>query len=181
MGKKTFAAIALAVLAVFAVPAAANAAGYVPASDVSVSGSATASSTVTVDVEEGPFLLGEEVNLSVDGAGTAVRSTFKAATVSLVKTASATGAATVNVTLPTDATGTYAVTATGLTSGNVATAAITVVAADVGAAANAAGDLASTGYPTPVAAIWAAAGALLLGVALVAVLTLLRRQRATAY
>jgi hypothetical protein len=124
MARKTFAVIAPAILAVFAVPAAANAAGYVPAGNVSLSGNA------------------------VPGG-----------------------------------------TATGLTSGTVGTAAITVTAVDAGSgtvntgngtANNGSGDLASTGYDAPVLLIWGAGGALLLGIALVVVLTAVRRQRATA-
>jgi hypothetical protein len=85
----------------------------------------------------------------------------------------------VNVVLPADATGTYTTTATGLTSGTVGTAAISLVAAD-GGASSTDGGLASTGYDAPMLAIWAAAGALLLGIALVTVLTVVRRQRANA-
>ncbi|WP_035880197.1 hypothetical protein, partial [Cryobacterium sp. MLB-32] len=175
MGKKTFAAIALAVLAVFAVPAAANAAGYVPDSAITVNGAVVAGGTVAVTFDDDAFAAGEQVRFDVSGEGTATLSVFKAATASITKTATAQGAATVNVTLPTDATGTYTVTATGLTSNNVSTSALTITAADAGA-----GDLAATGYATPVVLIWAAGGALLLGLALVVVLTLLRRQRATA-
>jgi hypothetical protein len=178
MGKKTFAAIALTVLAVFAVPAAANAAGYVPSSDVAVSGTATPGGTVTVAFETG-FTAGESVSFAVTGAGSATLAVFKSATVSLTKTATASGAASVAVTLPAGATGTYTTTATGLTSGTVGTAAITVAAADSGAAASKSG-LAETGYNAPMLLIWAAAGAVILGLALVFVLMFVRRQRATA-
>ena len=175
MGKKTFAAIALAVLAVFAVPAAANAAGYVPEANVTVSGAVVAGQSTDVNIADGSFTGGESVIVSVTGEGSATLSAFKAATVSITKTATSAGAASVTVTLPTNATGTYTVTATGVTSQNVATASLTVTAADAGA-----GNLAATGFATPVVLIWAAGGALLLGLALVVVLTLVRRQRATA-
>ncbi|RJT91031.1 sortase [Cryobacterium melibiosiphilum] len=168
--------IALAILAVFAVPAAANAAGYVPADSITVSGDVVAGGTVTVAFADGAFTPGEDVSFAVTGSGTATLSAFKAATVTLVKTASASGAASVNVTLPVDATGTYSVTATGLTSGTVGTAALTVTVLDSATG----GGLASTGYDAPVLLIWGAGGALLLGIALVVVLTIVRRQRATA-
>lgn len=177
MGKKSFAAIALAVLAVFAVPVAANAAGYVPSSDVAVSGAATPGGTVNVTFESG-FTAGESVSFAVTGEGSATLAVFKAATVSLTKTATAGGAASVAVTLPAGATGTYTTTATGLSSGTVGTAAITVAAVDSGAAST--NGLASTGYDAPMLLIWAAAGALVLGLALVVVLNIVRRQRATA-
>ena len=183
MAKKTFAAIALAVLAVFAVPAAANAAGYVPADDVVVSGTIAPGATVSVAFTDGAFTAGESVSFAVTGSGTATLSAVKAATVSLTKSATSAGAASVNVTLPADATGTYTTTATGLTSGTVGTAAITLPTADAATGAGASstdGGLASTGYDAPMLAIWAAAGALLLGIALVTVLTVVRRQRANA-
>jgi hypothetical protein len=179
MARKVFAVIALAVLAVFAVPAAANAAGYVPASSVTVSGDAVPGGTVTVTFADGVFAPGESVSFACTGNGTATLSAFKAATVSLTKTASATGSASVNVTLPSDATGTYSVTATGLSSGVVGTAAITVSAVNAGSGSGSGGGgLASTGYDAPVLLIWGAGGALLLGIALVVVLSIVRRQRA---
>ena len=181
MVKKTFATIALAVLAVLAVPAAANAAGYVPADDVVVSGTIEAGATVSVAFTDGAFTPGESVSFAVTGSGTATLSAVKAATVSLTKSATSAGAASVNVALPADATGTYTTTATGLTSGTVGTAAITLPTADAGAGASSTdGGLASTGYDAPMLAIWAAAGALLLGVALMVALTVVRRQRANA-
>src|SRR5680860_886232 len=128
MGKKTFAAIALALLAAFAVPTAATAAVYVPESSVTVVGEVIAGGTVTINIAPGSFTAGEQVSFAVTGSGTVTLSAFKAATVTIVKTATASGAASVNVTLPANATGTYTVTATGLTSGSIATASLTVVA-----------------------------------------------------
>lgn len=185
MVKKSFAVIALAILAVFVVPAAANAAGYVPDDNSTVSGDATAGGTSAVAFADGSFTGSEQVSFAVSGSGTATLTVVKAATATLAKAASAAGAVNVNVTLPAAATGSYNVTATGLTSGTVGTATITVVAAD-GLAntgdklANTGDKLASTGYEAPVLLIWSAAGALLLGVALVIVLTIVRRKRANA-
>ncbi|TFB95891.1 sortase [Cryobacterium sp. HLT2-28] len=176
MIKKTFAVVALAALALFAVPAAANAAGYVANDKVTTSGAAVAGGTVTVNFAAGSFTAGENVMFSVSGSGTATLSVFKAATVSLVKAASSTGAASVAVKLPADATGSYTVTATGATSANVGTATITVAAADAGTAKG----LAHTGYEAPMLLIWGAAGALMLGIALVVVMGIVRRQRANA-
>jgi len=184
MFKKSLAAAALAVLAVFAVPAAANAAGYVPEGNITVSGEITAGSTVTVAFTEGSFTPGEDVSFTLTGenAAGATLASFRSVvnSQSLVKTATGSGAVALAVTLPTDASGTYTTTATGLTSGTVGTASLTVGAADSGSAATVNGGLASTGYNAPMLAIWAAAGALLLGVALVVVLGVVRRQRATA-
>ena len=184
MAKKTFAAIALAVLAVFAVPAAANAAGYVPEGNVTVSDSTVEpGQTVTVGFSADSFTPGESVSFTLTGenAAGATLATVKAVvnSTSITKTASATGAVSVAVTLPTNAVGSYTLTGTGLTSGSVGTATLSVVAADSATVVKA-GGLASTGYDAPMLAIWAAAGALLLGIALVTVLTVVRRQRANA-
>ena len=178
MVKKAFAVIALAILAIFAVPAAASAAGYVPADNVSVVGTVSAGGTVAVNFSSGSFTGGEQVSFAVTGSGTVTLSVFKAATVTLVKSATAGGAASVNVTLPVDATGSYTTTATGLSSGTVGTATLTVAAADSGSAVDE--GLSGTGYDAPVLLIWGAAGALLLGIALIVVLGVVRRQRAKA-
>ena len=186
MFKKSLAAAALVVLAVFAVPAAANAAGYVPEGNIFVTGAVTAGATVTVGFTDGSFTPGEDVSFTLTGenAAGATLASFKSVvnSQSVVKTATASGAVSLDVTLPTDASGTYTVTATGLTSGTVGSASLTVGSTDAGTGSSdsAAGGLASTGYNTPMLAIWGAAGALLLGVALVVVLGVVRRQRATA-
>jgi hypothetical protein len=192
MFKKSFAAVAIAVLAVFAAPAAANAAGYVPVGNISVSGAVVPGGTVTVGFADGSFTPGESVSFTLTGenAAGATLATFKAVvdSQSLVKTASDTGAVSLDVTLPSNASGTYTVTATGLTSGTVGTASLTVASADGAASGSGTGTgsdasnggLASTGYDAPMLAIWAAGGALLLGVALMVALTIVRRQRANA-
>lgn len=174
MGKKSFAAILIAIAAVFAMPLAANAAGYVPNGNVTVSDSTPApGQAVTVGFADGSFTPGETVNASVTGNGTATIAVVKAATVSTTKTVSATGSVSFVVTLPANATGTYTLTVTGVTSGTVGTAALTVTAAD-------AGGLAATGADFPFLMVWTAGGALLLGVALLLVLTVVRRQRAAS-
>jgi len=180
MAKKTIAALALALLAVFAVPAAANAAGYVPEGNVTVSGTIAPGSPVNVAFAGGSFTAGEDVSFSVTGEGTATLAIVKAATASVTKSATSNGAASIVVSLPAGATGTYTTTATGATSGNVGTAAITVAAADAGAGAATGNskDLASTGFNGSVLLI-AAAGILILGAAVVA-LSIVRRKRANA-
>jgi hypothetical protein len=189
MFKKSFAAIALAVLAIIAVPTAANASGYAPAENISVSGNVVAGGLVVVNFSNSTFIAGESVsfNLSGENAAGATLATFKTVvnSQSLVKTANGSGGVALDVTLPTNASGTYTTTATGLTSGTVGTAALTIASAD-GAAGTGTGTdssnggLASTGYDAPMLAIWAAAGALMLGLALMVALTVVRRQRANA-
>jgi hypothetical protein len=75
----------------------------------------------------------------------------------------------------------HSLTATGVSSGSLATSALTVVAADAGSAAVGGNDgLAFTGSTVPTLVIWGAAGAVLLGIALMVVLTLQRRARSNA-
>lgn len=171
MARRLFAAFALGILAVFAMPIAAQASGYVPADSVSTTGAAVPGGTVAVDFAAGAFMAGESVVFAVNGEGTATLSAVRAETVTLVKSATSSGAAHVDVTLPTDATGSYTTTATGQVSGSIGMATITVRSADAGSG------LAGTGYSAPVLLIWVGVGALVLGVALVAALTLLRRKR----
>lgn len=191
MLKKALAVLSFALLAFVAAPSAANAAGYVPNSNVTVSGSATPGGTVTVSFAAGSFAPNEEVAVSVSGNTTVTLSAVKAAVLtSFTKQASSTGALSVNVTFPTNASGTYTLTATGLTSGNVGTASITIVPAAAGTLANTGGGaalantggntLANTGATLPMLMIWIGAGALILGVAIVGTLTFVRRQRRNA-
>jgi len=175
--KKFVATALLIVVGLFAVPTAASA--YAPSTNVTVSGNAVAGSVVVVNFAGATFAPGETINIAVTGEGRVTLAAIE--TVSITKTASATGAATANVTLPANARGTYALTATGQTSGRVATAALTVVAADAGSAAVGGNDgLAFTGSTVPTLVIWGAAGAVLLGIALMVVLTLQRRARSNA-
>lgn len=183
MVKKFFAAAILAVVAVFALPLAANAAGYVPSSNVAVSDSTPApGESVTISFAATSYLANENVGFTLTGenGASATLASFRAAVTSksISKPASATGAISVSVTLPSNASGTYTVTATGATSGNVGTAALTVVPADGGSPST--GDaLASTGSNTSFFVIWIAAGIVVLGLAFVVVSVIVRRQRSS--
>lgn len=189
MFKKSFAAIALAVLAVIAVPTAANAAGYAPSTNITVTGDVAPGGIVVINFANNTFTAGESVSFTLTGenAAGATLASFKAVvnSQSLVKTATGAGAVALDVTLPSNASGSYTTTATGLTSGTVGTASLTVASADAAAGSASGsgastGGLAATGYDAPMLAIWAAAGALLLGIALMVALTVVRRQRANA-
>ena len=183
MFKKSLAALALTALAVLAGPAAANAAGYVPDSNIIVSGAIVPGGVVTVDFTEASFTPGEEVSFTLTGenAAGATLASFRSVvnSQSLVKVARSTGAVSLDVTLPSDSSGTYTVTATGLTSGTIGTASLTVTPADA-AAPSPGGTLSNTGFNTPMLVIWTAAGALLLGIALIVVIGFARRQSTTA-
>ncbi|MCU1527796.1 MAG: hypothetical protein JWP75_1559, partial [Frondihabitans sp.] len=161
---KVVAAAVLVGIGIFAAPMAANAAGYVPASNITVSGAVVPGGTSTVGFASGSFTDSETVSFSVTGDGAA---TLGAATTTVTgtKVANADGSVSEKVTLPADASGTYSLTATGLTSGNVGTAALTVVPADAGAssATNSSGGLAFTGSTVSMLVIWGAGGAIVLG------------------
>jgi hypothetical protein len=175
MFKKSLATAALAVIAVFALAPAAGAADYTVPTNLSSASDSTpaAGSATTVSFAASAFDNNEQVDFVANGSGAATLSIVKAvASNTVTKTATSTGAASAVITLPSNATGVYTVTATGATSGNVGTVALTVVAVD--------GGLASTGYDAPVLVIWGAAGLLILGAALVAVRISVRRQHAAA-
>jgi hypothetical protein len=174
MIKKALAGAGIALALLIATPVAANAA-YVPASDVVVSDSTPApGQAVTVSFEES-FIAGEQVRFSVTGEGAVTIAAIT--TASVTKAADANGTAFAVVTPPTNATGTYTVTATGVTSGVVGTAALTVVA--VAADAPGGVTLPFTGGTLPIAAIWIASGVLVLGVVLLSVVGIRRRSAAS--
>ena len=177
MFKKILAGAGIALVAFFAVPAAAQA-GYGADESISVAGDPQPGENVAVTFDE-YFQPGEDVSFSLTGenATGATLAVFKAAvnTKSLTKAADASGTSVLNVTLPTNATGTYTVSAAGLTSGIVGTAAVTVVAADGAGNGSGNGDgLAVTGG-TAITTIWIAGGALALGVALLLIRTMRRK------
>ncbi len=163
MLKKFFAALAIAGVAVLAAPVAAQATGYVAADLVSVSGTPQAGGEVSVEFKDGAFEKAERVSVAVSGEVAVTFGVVRAATVNVVRSATGLGALDLTVRLPADAAGSYTLTATGLSSQNVGTATITVVAAD-GAAA-----LPSAGFEMPVLLLSFVAAMLLLGLALVLV------------
>ncbi|TFD45353.1 hypothetical protein E3T55_18975 [Cryobacterium frigoriphilum] len=118
---------------------------------------------ITVTYPATSFLSLEKVNFTVTGSGTATLSAVRAATVTFSKTADVTGSVAVTVTLPANATGSYTLTAVGATSGFAQKDVVI-------------GELASTGFPVSSLLVWAAAGVLLLGLALVLVQTAARRR-----
>jgi plastocyanin len=177
MIKKAFASAGIALALLIATPVAANAA-YVPAEDTIVSDSTPApGQTVTVTFEES-FTPGETVRFTVTGEGAVTIAAITSDSVD--KTADANGTVSARVTLPLDARGTYTVTATGLSSGIIGTAALTVVPADAngngaGNGSNGTITLPVTGAEIPVATVWIAGGVLVLGAVLVSVVTVRRR------
>ncbi|OII38154.1 hypothetical protein BIU98_14870 [Curtobacterium sp. MMLR14_010] len=178
--KKIIAAIVLAGAALIATPAAANAAGYVPTSNVTVTGSTIAGGTTIINFGPGSFVGNETVNITVTGAGAVTLGALPTTSVSKAYTASATGAVSPRVTLPAGASGTYTLTATGVTSGNIGTAAITATPAAGAAAVGASGgtgSLAFTGGTISALALWVGGGAVVLGGGLLVVRGTVRRQR----
>lgn len=185
MMKKIIAAAVLAAAAVVATPMAANAAGYVPTSAVSVAGTVAPGEATTVGIAAGSFMGSETVRVSVTGAGAVTIGAMPTVTTTAEKTANTDGSVSVSVKLPMGATGTYSMTATGASSGNVATTALSVApaasigtAADTSAAASSSDPaLAFTGSTVPMLLVWSAGGAIVLGGALVLVMANRRRQR----
>ncbi|ROP65046.1 hypothetical protein [Curtobacterium sp. ZW137] len=183
--KKLIAAVVLAGAALLATPAAANAAGYTPDSNVSVSGTYTAGGVASVNFSDGAFQDNETVNVQVTGAGAVTLGALPTTTVSKAYTASSTGSLAVKVTFPAGASGTYNLTATGATSGVVGLASFTVAPADAtavaadGSTTGTNGTLAFTGGTISALALWVAGGAVVLGGGLLVVRGSVRRQRET--
>ncbi|WP_144710145.1 cytochrome c-type biogenesis protein CcmH [Curtobacterium pusillum] len=180
--KKLIAAVVLAGAALLATPAAANAAGYTPDSNVSVSGTYAAGGTAAVNFSDGAFQDNETVNVQVTGAGAVTLGALPTTTVSKSYTASSTGSLAVRVTFPAGASGTYSLTATGATSGVVGLASFTVAPADTAVSTGANGTdgtLAFTGSTVSALALWVAGGAIVLGGGLLVVRGSVRRQRET--
>ena len=113
-----------------AVPAAASAAAPRPVPDgavtVTVTGNAIPGARVTVDFAEGSFVAHESVSVVATGSGQPTLGAVRAATVTLLREASDSGALSVVVTLPGAAAGTYTVIATGLASATVGAATVAV-------------------------------------------------------
>ena len=178
MFKKFIVGTGIALLAIFGTSLAAIAAPgdtYVAASAIVVSNSTPkAGEPTAVAFGNGAFNNGESVTFRVEGEGTATLAMVKAAVVTLTKTASATGAVGVTVTLPANATGTYTLTGTGLTSGTVGTAELTVASVDAGSVTS--GPVSQM----PLALIWIVGAAIVLGLVLMTVF-IARRRRVAAH
>ncbi|PZE86288.1 hypothetical protein [Curtobacterium sp. MCBD17_032] len=185
--KKLIAAVVLAGAALLATPAAANAAGYAPDSDVTISGNYVAGGIVVINFSEGAFQDNETVNVQITGAGVndATLGALPVTTVSRGYVADADGSLDVRVTLPVGGSGSYNLTATGATSGVVGVASFTIAPADVAAGAGSTGgtgtngSLAFTGSTVSTLALWVAGGAVVLGGGLLVVRGSVRRQRET--
>ncbi|KJC63685.1 LPXTG cell wall anchor domain-containing protein [Agreia bicolorata] len=172
MFKKIFAAGLLAALALFAVPTAAQAADYGTGGDNN--GSTVIVAGQPVALSFGGFQPGEATIASAPDAVTL-------ATLKVVSSASkpAGPAGTVSYTANSTQVGSYTITVSSAT--NIATYTLVVVPADSGSGSgsgsNANGNLPNTGLETPMLIVWGASGALILGLALVFVLNVVRRNK----
>lgn len=163
MLKKTLAVGLLAVLAIFAVPAAASAASY--------GDTGTNAGTVVV-------ISGQSATLTFCGfqpGEKTIASAPDGVTFGGNGIAGADGCVTYTATSA--KAGSYTITVTG--ASNISTGILTVTPADSsgGNGSNADGTLPNTGLETPMLIVWGAAGALALGVALVFVLNVVRRNK----
>ena len=195
MIKKALAAAAIVVVAIFAAPAAAQAA-YVDGTLISSPGSIAPGGTGTVSFAAGAFAPGEPVQFTLTGENAASGSLAAVVTAvnstSTTKTASSDASVSVAGTLPSNATGSYTLSATGLNSGNIANVSIAAAGTGTGSGSGSGsgsgagagsgssdGSLPNTGAMDPTLGIWAGGGLLALGAAFVIVLTVVRRQKAT--
>lgn len=179
MIKKITAVFALALAGLFIAPVAANAAYSPNDAGTTTTGVVAPGGTSTVAFANGAFEGGETVSIALTGENASGATLAAVDTQTIQKTASAAGAVNVNITLPSNATGSYQLKATGLNSGGIGTATLTVTAAGAGGSGDNDNDLADTGFGAPAFVVWGAAGAVALGAALIAVLVMVRRQRAS--
>jgi hypothetical protein len=181
--KVIFGAAVLVAVGIFVGPVAANAA-YTPSTGT-VSGSLTPGSTDTISFPGGTFDPSDEVTFTISGAGAVTVGMFKANTASGSVHADGSGGASDTITLPTDATGSYSITAAGVPSGRIGVATITIAGTGGSGSSSASGSgsagggsgLADTGSNISMLVIWAGVGAVGLGIAFIIVLTIVRRQR----
>ncbi|MGK0716080.1 hypothetical protein ACR5KS_08450 [Leucobacter sp. W1153] len=186
--RKVVAGFALAVAALVAVPAAAQANGYTPVPNESYTGQTVVApgGTTTITFGASVFTPGETVRFVLTGenaAGATLASFYTVVNSSpaITKTALA-GGTPVAVTLPANASGTYSLNASSPSKGNVSVA-ISVGSAGTGGAASGG---AGTGLATTGAAgdqllwAWVAGGALAFVGGGVLVASAVRKQRKLA-
>ncbi|MBF4633044.1 LPXTG cell wall anchor domain-containing protein [Agreia pratensis] len=172
MLKKSLAVGLLAVLAIFSVPTAANAAPY--GDNGTGGGTVTVAPGAPATLSFSGFQPGEATVASAPDAVTL-------GAIKVVSTAQRPAGANGAVTYTASATqpGSYTITVTSASA--IATAVLTVLPADSGSGSgsgsNANGSLPNTGFETPMLIVWGASGALILGLALVFVLNVVRRNK----
>ncbi|MDT3316697.1 hypothetical protein Q9S71_07645 [Microbacterium sp. KSW4-11] len=181
---KAAAALAVAIAAVFAAPAVASA--YTP--DTPVPSALVPGVPAPFPVPAGTFVPGETVTFTLTGEGVGPDNlafvAFAVSSASVDKTATADGGAVATVTLPEDATGSYALTAVSESGASFAFPAVGVAAAaggdgggtDDGGAGGPA--LGNTGFDgDALLGLWVGGGVLVLAGASIAVATSVRRTR----
>jgi len=176
---KALAAMALVAGAVFAVPAAANAATYVPGATDTTTTTAVPGGPFTLNFASGVFTPNAPLDATFTSAGavptTATTATFRAATAGpvAVGNANAQGGATLTGTVPANATADITVTLTDGTHTAVGT--IDVVGAAAATTTGTSG-LATTGTYISLATVWGAVGIIALGGGFVLVRQLNRKR-----
>ncbi|KAA9088958.1 LPXTG cell wall anchor domain-containing protein [Microbacterium radiodurans] len=173
---KAAAASAIAVAAVFAAPAMANASYVTPVPVGGTSVTLAAGGTATIAFDD--FEPNEQVTGTLTGENAAAGSVafvkFAVTSTSATKAANAAGEVAFTVTLPANASGTYTLTATGAVSG----AATPVTIALPAAAGGSTGTLPATGGDNAaLLGLWIGGGALVLAGGSIAVASTVRRQR----
>jgi len=175
---KASAALAIAVAAVFAAPAVASA--YTP-DPPAVAPIIAPGGTATVPFSGFAANEGVEFTLTGENASGATLAfvAFAVETKSVTKEANADGVASVDVTLPANASGSYELVATGLESDATASTTIKVAATGSGAGGEGGGGvLQNTGFDgDALLGLWVGGGVLVLAGASIAVATSVRRAR----
>lgn len=140
MAKKILAGLIVGAAVALATPAAASAEPYTEGGSCSISPTTVrAGGIATLNCRPGTFRPSETVDYTVSGqnGSTASLASYRMANTSAhaSKAAASDGAAVLLVTVPSDASGAYTVTGTGVTSRTAAAATVTVLPVDAPAAA----------------------------------------------
>ncbi len=186
MSRKLLATLLLVVAATLAAPMTANAAPYTSGGGCTVGPSTvTGGQTAALDCVPGTFGPSEDVGYVVSGQNGADTHLASFATsvsaAHVVKAAGPDGSATLLVTVPKSANGSYEITGTGSTTHSVSTATVTVVPADDPASSgsstssNSGSGLAATGSVVSTSLIFGGIALLLAG--LVTIITVAVRRR----
>jgi hypothetical protein len=173
MAKKLLAALIVGAAIALAAPAAANAVPYTHGGDCSIAPSTVAAGgTSTMTCASGTFKPSEGVQYVVSG-----KDAGKATVVS-DPTANSLGGSQLQITVPSDATGAYTVTATGSASQAASAVTVTVLPADVPASTSstASTGLASTGSTIGWYVAWIGGALVVLGLIVLSLIAAARRR-----
>ncbi|MFC4243354.1 hypothetical protein ACFOYW_08205 [Gryllotalpicola reticulitermitis] len=177
---KAVAASALVAGALFAVPAAANAATYTPNVPTTYTVNVGPGGTFNLVIANGTFIANSTLNISISSTGPVptdvTAAVFHSATATATGSANANGGTTLSGTVPTDATAPITLTAQD-PAGDSATVTIAAAATTTTTTTTSTTGLATTGTYISLATVWGAVGLVALGGGAIAVRQISRKRQ----